>query len=208
MIPSLDPVLSMVVADASEGFIVVGFRLPGTKGIQSKSFHVSEALQAQGFISALGKTHDVYVESALQHAAPPPGKRGTAAGASQFSLVSLDFDCTWGKHAETSLPGSPHDLARVLEAAGAPEPSLVLETGGGLLALWQLEEALSLPIGDEARAARARKASANFQQRIRRSAKQTYGFKLDGTGDLNRLIRVTGTLNHKYDPPRPVRILT
>ena len=33
------------------------------------------------------------------------------------------------------------------------------------------------------------------------------GWKLDGTADLCRLIRIPGTLNHKFDPPRPVEII-
>jgi hypothetical protein len=196
----------MVIADATDGFIMIASMVPGEKGLHSQAFPVAEGHAAQAYALALSKTHQVYVESALQRTAPPSGRRGTEAGASQFSLVSLDFDGAWGKHAETNLPKSPDELPRVLEAAGAWTPSLVLDTGGGLLALWKLDEALSLPQGDTATRARAKGASKGFQRRIREAATRHFGWKLDGTADLCRLIRIPGTLNHKFDPPRAVRV--
>lgn len=206
MTPPLDPVLSMVIADATDGFVVIASMRLGESGLQSRAFPVVEAHAAQAYALALSLTHQVYVESALQRVAPSPGKRGTEAGASQLSLVSLDFDGAWGKHAENRLPQSPDDLPRLLDAAGVWTPSLVLNTGGGLLALWQLADPLQLSQGDAAARQRAKRASVNFQRRIRHAADTLFQWKLDSTADLCRLIRIPGTLNHKFEPPRPVEI--
>lgn len=206
MTTELNPVISMVVGSADDGFIVIASASPGGRGMQSQAFPVSEAHAAQAYASALSATHNVYIESAVQRSAPSSGKRGTEAGASQFSLVSLDFDGAWGKHAEDRLPKSPDDLPRLLEAAGAWTPTVVLSTGGGLLALWQLEDPLSLPQGDAPIRQRAKRASVGFQRRLRQTADTRFGWKLDGTADLCRLIRIPGTLNHKFDPPRLVEI--
>lgn len=208
MTVALDPVLSMVIADATDGFIMIASMSPGAKGLQSRAFPVAEAHAAQAYALTLSETHQVYIESALQRAEPPAGKRGTEAGASQFSLVSLDFDCAGGKHAQAALPSSHDDLPQLLLAAGAWQPSLVLETGGGLLALWKLDEPLQLAQGDPHARRRAKTASSGFQRRIRETASRRFGWKLDATADLCRLIRIPGTLNHKYDPPREVRVAT
>lgn len=207
MTSPLDPVLSMVIADASDGFVVIAGKREGENGMQSLAFPIAEAQAAQAYALALSLTHHVWVESALQQLAPPPGKRGTEAGASQFSLVSLDFDGAWGIHKEKQLPPSPDDLPRLLEAAGAPVPSIVLSTGGGLLALWQLHAALPIPHSEQESRARAKSASTAFQRRIREVASRRFGWKLDGTADLCRLIRIPGTLNHKFDPPRSVVVM-
>lgn len=207
MLPTLDPVISMVAAGASEGFLVIASQPPGGSGLQSQAFPVQEAEAARAYALSLSATRNVYVESALQRAAPGPGRRGTEAGAAQFALVSLDFDAGWGKHAETRLPQSPDDFPRLIKAAGVWEPSVVLSTGGGYLALWQLAEAFPLAHGDNAARQRAKSASVRFQKRIRNTADSEFGWKLDGTADLCRLIRIPGTLNHKFDPPKPVEII-
>ena len=207
MTPELNPVISMVVGGADDGFIIIASAKSGGRGMQSQAFPVAEAHAAQAYALALSATHNVYIESALQRVAPSPGKRGKEAGASQFSLVSLDFDGAWGKHAEDRLPMSPDDLPRLLDAADAWMPSMLLSTGGGLLALWQLENSLHLPEGDAPTRQRAKKASVGFQRRLRQTAETRFGWKLDGTADLCRLIRIPGTLNHKFDPPKPVEII-
>lgn len=207
MTSSSNPVISMVAADATDGFIMIASMKPGAKGLQSQAFPVTDAHAAEAYALALSKTHQVYVESALQRVAPPAGKRGTEAGACQFALVSFDFDGAWGKHAEQRLPSSPDDLPRVLEAAGAWSPSIVLDTGGGLLALWKLDTPMFLPLGDLVARTRAKNASKGFQRRLRDTGDRRFGWKFDGTADLCRLLRIPGTLNHKFDPPRPVGVL-
>lgn len=68
-------------------------------------------------------------------------------------------------------------------------PSYVISTGGGLHAYWRLEKRV-----EPERAEEALKALQEF-------------FKSDHVTDCTRVLRLPGTLNHKYQPPREVDIL-
>ena len=46
----------------------------------------------------------------------------------------------------------------------------------------------------------------NFQAAVRQRAKAQFGWELDKTSDLARIVRVAGTLNHKSSPPKPVSL--
>lgn len=203
MTTATDPVFAMVTGQAADGFLVVATILPGGGPPDVQAFGVHEVEAARDYATAMARTRQVYLESALQRTKPTCGKRGTVDNASQLSLVSLDFDGAWGVHKKTALPTEPEDLQRLLTAAGAPRPTLVLETGGGLLALWALDTSVPL-VGDAHPWAKS--LSTAFQQRLRKTAQDAFGWKLDATHDLCRLIRVPGTLNHKFDTPRSVRV--
>jgi hypothetical protein len=86
--------------------------------------------------------------------------------------------------------------ARAALAAFPLAPSLVVHSGGGLQAYWLLT--LPLVIAGPADIARV-------EGLLRRLYARLGG--LDGVQDLSRIMRVPGTLNHKYDPPRPVTAL-
>ena len=70
-------------------------------------------------------------------------------------------------------------------------PSIIVESGGGLHVSWLLKEPFEL--GEDAAEAKLllRRLATHFD------------------GDMNaaecaRILRVPGTLNHKYSPPRPI----
>ena len=71
-----------------------------------------------------------------------------------------------------------------------PAPSLVIESGGGRHLWWALSEPL------DARWIAA--ANRRLAYELRGDMKAT---------DAARILRVPGTLSHKYDPPRPVRLV-
>jgi hypothetical protein len=74
------------------------------------------------------------------------------------------------------------------------QPSLIVETGGGLHAYWLLERALDL-----------HHPGSGVKESLRRLA-------IAVGGDLSaaepaRILRLPGSLNHKYDPPREVLLV-
>lgn len=78
-----------------------------------------------------------------------------------------------------------------------PPPSVVIDSGGGYHCYWLLSEPFLLTTdADRKRARRAQYAWVDL-----------VGSDPDAK-DLARVLRLPGTLNHKYDPPRPVRFLT
>lgn len=80
--------------------------------------------------------------------------------------------------------------------SGLPYPSVVVDSGGGWHCYWQLARPFALDT-DAARA-----------QAIHAQAAWVELWGGDkGAKDIARVLRVPGTFNAKYDPPRPVRIV-
>lgn len=89
--------------------------------------------------------------------------------------------------------GSKDAIRAHLDQSTFPIPSALIDSGGGLHAYWLLRETFSLDTDD-------RRAAAEVIQRL---WVQTVGGD-DDAKDLARILRIPGTLNLKYDPPRPV----
>jgi hypothetical protein len=186
---------------AQNGYIIVCAKM--TRGLSSKAFHVSDKEGAAKYAVQMSMTTDVWFESGLQ--ASPPSTRGREDGVCYFSSITLDYDLKGTAHKQDALPESEEDLYRLLEAAAAPSPTWVLNTGNGRLVVWTLEEPFQ--IHTEADRAAAKQLSVAFQGRFREVALSVFGHKLDSTADLGRLRRLPGTLNHKSAPPLPVSLV-
>lgn len=78
-----------------------------------------------------------------------------------------------------------------------PSPSVVVDSGGGIHGYWLLRDPWLLET-DDARLAAELVQRAWVQQVIGADA---------SVHDLVRILRIPGTLNFKYDPPRPVQFL-
>lgn len=74
-------------------------------------------------------------------------------------------------------------------------PSVLVDSGGGYHAYWLLAEPIAL--ANEADRERIRKLQAAWVELVKGDP---------GAKDLARMLRVPGTLNTKYDPPRPVTV--
>ena len=72
------------------------------------------------------------------------------------------------------------------------KPSLIVTTGGGIHAYWLFKEPWTLESNDER--ARAQAIVEGFQKWVA----NTCGFAVDATYDLARVLRLPGTINHKY----------
>jgi hypothetical protein len=87
---------------------------------------------------------------------------------------------------------APEDEMRRRLAAFPIPPSFVIRSGGGLHVYWRLDE----PLLPDARA---------------RALLRSLALELGGdmrAAEVARILRIPGTLNHKYDPPRPVEVDT
>lgn len=94
--------------------------------------------------------------------------------------------CLW---ADIDFKDTPEPEAREALALMDSEPNIVVHSGGGLHCYWLLEEKIE--------AWQARQALRRIAVKIGGDMKST---------DAAHILRVPGTLNHKYKPPRPVRI--
>lgn len=78
-----------------------------------------------------------------------------------------------------------------------PYPSVLVDSGGGIHAYWLLTEPFTLDSDDRREAARI------IQDLWVSAVKGDPGAK-----DITRVLRVPGSINFKYDPPRSVQFLT
>lgn len=76
-----------------------------------------------------------------------------------------------------------------------PAPSAVVDSGGGYHAYWLLD--LPFMLDSDATRERARQLQARWVALVGGDP---------GAKDLARVLRLPGTLNHKYTPPRPVTV--
>jgi Family of unknown function (DUF5906)/Primase C terminal 2 (PriCT-2) len=88
------------------------------------------------------------------------------------------------------------ELGLFCRATGMPMPAILVDSGGGLHAYWPFDT--DLDVGPWRALASQLKAKCH-----------ELGFKADPpiTADAARILRVPTTLNYKYDPPVPCRVL-
>lgn len=136
---------------------------------------------------------DVYFACA-EYLSPDNRKATNASGAFAFWM---DFDCGEKKAAQDKGYATIEDAEAAIEhfckETGLPLPTHVVESGGGLHVYWVLDALL--PREEWRESATKIKALT-----------QTHGLLADPsrTADIASVLRIPGTLNHKYDPPRPV----
>lgn len=97
---------------------------------------------------------------------------------------------------DVKVYGSKEAIGAHLEASTLPTPSVLIDSGGGLHGYWLLRDTFALETDDQ-------RAAAEVIQRL---WVQTIGAD-PAVHDLTRVLRIPGTLNFKYDPPRPVAFL-
>jgi len=83
------------------------------------------------------------------------------------------------------------------------KPSIILDTGGGLHAWWLLHEMVLIPGLPERQDAAV--MLKGWGDTLTRHWAASGGWTLDNVSDLARVMRVPGTINHKYG--RPVEVL-
>lgn len=161
---------------------------------QHSHFGTADARTAADFVKGTARGTDIYIRANVQSVGGT-----TVSSVRALTVVTLDFDLKGPSHKAENLPTHPEELPRLLDRVGAPEPTVVLRTGGGLLAVWALER--PLPTVDAGDLENAVALMKRFQGRIVQAA-QSQGFHVDSTPDLVRACRLPGTRNWKpeYGP--------
>ena len=108
----------------------------------------------------------------------------------------LDVDFKGGDHGYNSETEATLAVSKFVMDSGLPEPSIMVHSGNGLHIYWPLTTAISRdewqPIAYTLQAATIALGLKN---------------DVNVTVDACRILRVPGTLNCKYDPPLPVKLL-
>ena len=173
-----------------------------TRGVAS----VTEAISTVNWLSGLKNTRDIYVcMGSLRTVEEKTTKRGfkyLIADREQEQVVGLkslyiDLDAKGtDRDSYASIEEAVTELFKFLKSVKFPAPSLMVKTGGGVHVYWTLDQILTpdewLPLAH---------ALVN-------AAKQ-HDLKFDAgcTTDYARILRIPCTFNHKFTPPKDVKLV-
>ena len=128
-----------------------------------------------------------------------PNARGSRGGTSDILVVPglyADIDIAGYGHQNAALPPNKKDALNLIYDATKPlQPSLIVDTGGGLHPYWLFGK--PFVISCDADRTFIRTLSARLARCLIRTAREKYDWKLDNVSDLPRVLRVPGTTN-KY----------
>ena len=120
--------------------------------------------------------------------------RGKVEDSISLPAFMADLDLRGPGHKSDLNPETEAHLHEILAAAGVPEPSTWIDSGGGRYPVWKLDA--PAPVWDADVLAAMRTRSAELHAGIIAAAK-SMGFKIDNTRDLARVYRLPGTTNRK-----------
>jgi hypothetical protein len=136
----------------------------------------------------LPATKDVYFGVNL---VASEGSRGERARSNTVSVVG----CLYAEFDAKDFAGDKAAALAHIKALPLP-PSIIIDSGNGYHCYWLLTQPWHLSSDEERERARG----------LQRRWVESVGGD-DSAKDLARVLRVPGTLNTKYDPPRPVQLI-
>lgn len=174
-----------------------------------KKFHSGTILRAPGdvdqsiaYLTNRNPQTDIYFCTSLQGMAEEktsqrtgrayraPKRSAEAALCSKAIFLDIDFK------GYADPKDVTRELSRFLSETGMPEPTAIVFSGGGLHVYWIVNEPLTPSEWLEL-------SGCLVQATIEHNLKCDRGVTID----IARILRVPGTLNHKYDPPVAVKLL-
>jgi hypothetical protein len=190
--------------DDSPGFINCHWWVTGNDGKATfvNGLPVRTPEEFQALVTSLaGRRVDVYM--ALARQLETATKRGNVvAKRSKENSVALralflEIDVKPnGEKVYHTLEEAAAGFKAFIAASGMPLPSAIVQSGGGAHCYWFSERDLT------------RAEWLPYAEGLKELATR-HGLKFDRglTTDCARLLRVPGTMNYKYDPPRPVELV-
>jgi putative DNA primase/helicase len=158
--------------------------------------------EAAGVAAELAEEWDVYLNIGLRAKDLGESRRGTAEEVIALPGLWADIDVKHPVHKEKNLPPTKKDALKIIQ--GIPlAPTWIVDSGHGLQVWWLFKELWTFESEEERE--EAQELSRRFQTTLRTKAKE-YGWRIDGTYDLARALRVPATYNRKLEP-REVRIV-
>ena len=139
-----------------------------------------------GKIAIIAKNKDVYFH-VCTHDQAKTGKRGRKASALLLTAIYLDLDVNEKPNCKSQHNYAPREIAKkFLLNGGCPlKPSIIIESGsGGFHVYWLLKEPI---IFDE-----------QLVKRWQEHCRDWLGFDIDILSGAAQLMRIPGTINHKY----------
>ena len=172
-------------------------------GILDRQNHKFKNLPVDGVADAIAQAqklsnagHEVYFACA-EYLTPDSRAAANASGACGFWL---DIDCGEDKvvadKGYSTVGNAEEALMKFCQEAELPKPTYIIHSGGGLHAHWVINSVIS-------------RETWLLYARQFKAVTKACGFRADDsrTADIASVLRVPGTLNYKYFPPRPVSLI-
>jgi P4 family phage/plasmid primase-like protien len=190
--------LRALYGDDAPGYLI----LFTTKPERAYPFSLDEIDSVVELAESLSERQNVYAGVGLQGKAPKSPSRGTSETVLTLPGIWFDVDIAGPAHAQTALPRNQDEAKLILDAVPV-RPTMLVDSGHGLYPWWLFKEPWVLETDEERK--RAQSLVERFQHKLKSRASE-HGWKIDGTADLARVLRVPGTVNRKLEP-KPVRVL-
>ena len=192
--------LQLLFGKCTEGCITIT-TLPGSR---NEHIPVQELDRAAEQIMKYGMSANTYYGLALRCAGLPETVRGSVDEVQTVVCMYADIDVRGPEHVKENLPETREEAVGFVNGL-AMKPSILVNSGNGIHALWLLDE--PFVIHNEEERQYIRDVSAGFgiyviQEGIKK------GWKLDNVQDIPRMLRAPGSLNFKSDPPKKCEVLT
>ena len=170
--------------------VLAAFAIPGN---QSFAAETPEALAA--LLEPHIQSKNLYIRTTSLRTAPASGKRGSAEDSYAMPGLWADIDIRGNTHKDPKLPP---DIQTAISLAGCTDltPSLIVHSGNGIQAWWLFREP---EIVEDFQAAVA--LSRGWHSVLAEHA-ALFGYRIDATHDLARIMRIGGSINLK-DPDHP-----
>lgn len=185
----------------------------GGSHFDSDSFQDIGELLAQAAELEAAEVESIWVRMSKMRKRPGRGKKGGAVNTKVVPGIWSDIDLgnvghkhDPDKHHGLRLPANEDEALSIREAAGLPEPTMVVHSGGGLYALWLFDEPYVL---DEQQPGSLGKFHAlerlvgDWQHQLAAGAERLGLYYGSGVGNLDRILRLPGTTNRKAGSERP-----
>ncbi len=128
--------------------------------------------------------------------------RGCEKSAVALPAIYADLDVAGPGHSSDLLPPD-RDAALALLDAVPHRPSIIVRTGGGFHVYWLFKELWILD--SEAERAAAKSLLLRLHRALNNEARR-FGWSVDHTADLARVLRLPGTFNHKTSSKQLVAV--
>lgn len=162
---------------------------------------------ATAYIARLDKQgrQGIYARVTTLRNAPAPGSRGHVNDSLSWPGFWADIDLAGPGHkTDKPLPPDVDTARQIVTAAGLPDPTMWVHSGGGLYPWWFLDQPHTITGEDLDDIATL---TARWQHVIAAGSEQLGYHYGAGVGDLARVLRVPGTVNRKAGLSRSCRIL-
>ena len=176
-----------------DGFLVLWTK----QDRKSYFFHTSKLADAVLKADQIKEQMDVYFSLGIQkEVINDPYKRGTEETVIALPGLWFDFDISGPGHVKTNLPANPETLVNFIHNE-LPIPTLSVASGGGMHVYWRFNQPLSITTEEQLKAAK-HLSSKWHKNIIQKGMAVPREWNLDNTDAINQLLRIPGTINHKY----------